>query len=96
MWKGRRYLAAKPPRYGKARLIHISTDYVFDGKKPVPEYYTEKDNTPPHFLLWRHQAGGERKLFVKETDRYSILRTAWLYGANGQNFLKTMLRLALG
>ncbi|MBW2708506.1 MAG: dTDP-4-dehydrorhamnose reductase [Deltaproteobacteria bacterium] len=78
-----------------ARMIHISTDYVFDGKKPVPEYYTENDNTHPvsYYGITKLEA---EKVVCEETDRYSILRTAWLYGANGQNFLKTMLRLALG
>lgn len=78
-----------------ARMIHISTDYVFDGKKPVPEYYTETDNTHPisYYGLTKLEA---EKAVCEETDRYSILRTAWLYGTNGQNFLKTMLRLALG
>ena len=78
-----------------ARIIHISTDYVFDGEKPVPEYYTETDNSHPisYYGLTKLEA---EKAVCEETDRYSILRTAWLYGANGQNFLKTMLRLALG
>jgi len=78
-----------------ARIIHISTDYVFDGKKPVPEYYTETDNTRPisYYGVTKLEA---EKAVCEETDRYSILRTAWLYGVNGQNFLKTMLRLALG
>lgn len=78
-----------------ARIIHVSTDYVFDGKKPIPEYYTENDNTHPISYYGLTKLEGE-KVVCKETDRYSIIRTAWLYGANGQNFLKTMLRLALG
>ncbi len=78
-----------------ARMIHISTDYVFDGKKPVPDHYTETDNTHPisYYGLTKLEA---EKAVCEETDRYSILRTAWLYGINGRNFLKTMLRLALG
>jgi len=86
---------AKAAEARGARLIHISTDYVFDGGKPVPEYYTEKDHTHPisYYGVTKLEA---EKAVLNETDRYSILRTAWLYGANGQNFLKTMLRLALG
>ena len=96
-WKvnveGAKNLAAAAGERG-ARVIHISTDYVFDGKKPVPEYYTENDDTNPisYYGLTKLEA---EKAICAETDRYSILRTAWLYGANGQNFLKTMLRLAL-
>ena len=96
-WKvnveGAKNLAAAAGERG-ARVIHISTDYVFDGKKPVPEYYTENDDTNPisYYGLTKLEA---EKAICAATDRYSILRTAWLYGANGQNFLKTMLRLAL-
>jgi dTDP-4-dehydrorhamnose reductase len=97
-WKvnveGAKNLAAAAEERG-ARIIHISTDYVFDGKKPVPEYYTENDDTNPisYYGLTKLEA---ENVIGAETDRYSIVRTAWLYGANGWNFLKTMLRLALG
>ena len=91
--EGPRNLAAAAANRG-ARLIHISTDYVFNGKKQVPEYYTETDDAHPisYYGLTKLEA---EKAVIGETDRYSILRTAWLYGAQGQNFLKTMLRLAL-
>ena len=77
-----------------AQLIHISTDYVFDGSKRVPDTYTEKDNPNPISYY------GVTKLAAEEairriTDNHIILRTAWLYGIRGQNFLKTMLRLAM-
>ncbi len=97
-WKvnvdGPKNLAAAAGELG-ARMIHISTDYVFDGEKPVPEYYTETDTPHPvsYYGLTKLEA---EKAICAQTGRYSILRTAWLYGANGQNFLKTMLRLALG
>jgi len=77
-----------------AQLIHISTDYVFDGRKKVPGAYTEKDDPEPISYY------GVTKLAAEEairriTDNHIILRTAWLYGIRGQNFLKTMLTLAL-
>jgi len=77
-----------------SRLIHISTDYVFDGRKKVPEAYTEKDDPDPISYY------GVTKLAAEEairriTGNHIILRTAWLYGIRGQNFLKTMLTLAL-
>jgi dTDP-4-dehydrorhamnose reductase len=76
-----------------ARLIHISTDYVFDGRKPVPEAYTEKDPLAPLSAYGRSKLAGEQAI-INGMDNYLILRTAWLYGMGGNNFLKTMLRLA--
>ncbi|MCM1253403.1 MAG: dTDP-4-dehydrorhamnose reductase [Clostridium sp.] len=73
-----------------AKLIHISTDYVFDGKGNRP--YTEFDAVGPQGMYGRTKLAGEN--FVKEfADRYFIIRTAWLYG-DGKNFVKTMLRLS--
>lgn len=77
-----------------AQLIHISTDYVFDGNRKVPEPYEEADTPHPLSTYGRTKLEGEEAI-RKATDRYMILRTAWLYGINGQNFLKTMLRLAI-
>ncbi len=91
--EGPRNLAAAAGNRG-ARLIHISTDYVFDGKKQVPQYYTETDDAHPVSYYGLTKLAAEEAV-IGETDRYTILRTAWLYGAQGQNFLKTMLRLAL-
>jgi len=77
-----------------ARLIHISTDYVFDGRKTPPEPYVETDETRPASCYGKTKLAGEAA--VKEaTNNYMIVRTAWLYGMGGGNFLKTMLRLAL-
>ncbi len=76
-----------------ARLIHISTDYVFDGNKPVPEAYMEDDATNPLSEYGRSKLAGEEAIF-KYLDNTAILRTAWLYSAGGGNFLKTMLKLA--
>lgn len=73
-----------------AKMIHISTDYVFDGKGKRP--YTEFDEVGPQGIYGITKLAGEK--FVKDfADRYFIIRTAWLYG-DGKNFVKTMLRLA--
>ena len=74
----------------KAKIVHISTDYVFDGQGIIP--YTEFDKTEPSSVYGHSKLAGEN--FVKEFARdYFIIRTAWLYG-EGKNFVKTMLRLA--
>ncbi len=73
-----------------AKLIHISTDYVFDGKGTRP--YTEFDAVGPQGMYGRTKLAGEN--FVRQfADRYFIIRTAWLYG-DGKNFVKTMLRMS--
>jgi dTDP-4-dehydrorhamnose reductase len=74
------------------RLIHISTDYVFDGKKSSP--YTEEDPVAPVSAYGRSKLAGEEAI-AQRMEQYLILRTAWLYGMGGKNFLKTILRLAL-
>lgn len=73
-----------------AKLIHVSTDYVFDGKGTRP--YVEFDAPNPQGAYGKTKLVGEN--MVKDfADRYMIFRTAWLYG-DGKNFVKTMLRLA--
>lgn len=73
-----------------AKLIHVSTDYVFDGNGTRP--YRETDPTGPQGAYGRTKLAGEE--FVKEfSSRHYIVRTAWLYG-DGKNFVKTMLRLS--
>ena len=73
-----------------AKLLHVSTDYVFDGTKETPYY--ESDPICPQSVYGSTKAEAE-KMVQQMTDRYFILRTAWLYG-DGKNFAKTMLRLA--
>ena len=78
----------------KARMIHISTDYVFDGNKRVPKPYEEKDPVRPLSQYGASKQAGEEQIRNILED-HLILRTAWLYGIGGPNFLKTMLRLAV-
>ena len=73
-----------------AVLVHISTDYVFDGSGAVP--YTEGDKPNPVSAYGRSKALGE-KAVTDTLDRYFIIRTAWLYG-EGKNFVKTMISLS--
>jgi dTDP-4-dehydrorhamnose reductase len=75
-------------------LIHVSTDYVFSGDKPLFEASLETDHPNPISEYGRSKLAGEQ-VIAERTERYAILRTAWLYGAHGGNFLKTMLRLTL-
>ncbi|WP_179317155.1 dTDP-4-dehydrorhamnose reductase [Winogradskyella undariae] len=72
-------------------LIHISTDFVFDGKSKVP--YLENDVTNPLGVYGETKLKGEQAI-SKELQQYFIIRTSWLYSEFGNNFLKTMLRLA--
>jgi dTDP-4-dehydrorhamnose reductase len=90
---GPRNLAASATRHG-ALLVHISSDYVFDGHKSLPDPYLEAD--PPHPLSWYGRTKLEGELAVQATtERYIIVRTAWMYGRHGPNFLKKILQLAL-
>ncbi len=74
-----------------ARLVHFSTDYVFNGEKHKP--YTEADQPNPIGVYGKSKLAGEQGI-QKHCHNYIILRTAWVYGVYGQgNFVKTMLRL---
>jgi len=73
-----------------AKLVHVSTDYVFDGSKKGP--YDEWDCTNPINIYGVSKLMGER--FVSTlTNRFQIVRTSWLYGSNGRNFVETIIKL---
>lgn len=76
------------------KIIHVSTDYVFDGQKALPEHYREDETPRPVSVYGKTKLQGEEAV-RRAAGRYAIVRTAWLYGAAGHNFLKTMLRLAV-
>lgn len=75
-----------------AFLVHVSTDYVFSGDKPLFEACVESDSTNPISEYGKSKLAGEQAI-LESGAQAAILRTAWLYGAYGKNFLKTMLRL---
>ena len=75
----------------RAPVLHVSTDYVFDGSKGAP--YTESDEPSPIGAYGRSKLEGERAV-ADANPRAAILRTSWVVSATGQNFLRTMLRLA--
>lgn len=86
---GTRNIAVASEKVG-AKFIFVSTDYVFDGKSEHP--YQEYDNTNPQSIYGKSKRAGEI-LTQSLSSRYFIVRTAWVYGAHGNNFVKTMLRL---
>ncbi len=83
-------LASEAKAVGAA-VIHYSTDYVFDGEKTTP--YVEEDETNPLGVYGRTKLAGEQAL-ADAGIPYLVLRTSWVYGARGKNFLLTILRLA--
>ncbi|MBR5621486.1 dTDP-4-dehydrorhamnose reductase [Candidatus Saccharibacteria bacterium] len=78
-----------------AILVHISTDYVFGGAKPIDEVYLEDDEKNPQSVYGKTKSEGEDaiKLQMSNSGRYYIFRTAWLYGKGGRNFVQTMIDL---
>ena len=81
---------ARAARHIGAKLIHISTDYVFDGTENFP--YTEESAKNPQSVYGTTKAAGEDAV-QKEMTQYYIIRTAWLYGFNGHNFVYSMTKL---
>lgn len=86
---GPKYLAKAAQSVGAA-ILHISTDYVFEGNKVGD--YTETDTTNPQSVYGESKLAGEIAV-AEECDKHVILRTAWVFGESGNNFVKTMLRL---
>jgi dTDP-4-dehydrorhamnose reductase len=83
---------AEAAKENDSTFIHISTDYVFDGKLDVEKIYTEDMIPGPISAYGKTKLIGEEN--AKKSEKYYILRTAWLYGLGGKNFVKTMLKLS--
>src|SRR2546425_9742987 len=89
--QGTRRVAEGAAKAG-AKLLYLSTDYVFDGKKTVP--YTERDPVNPLNVYGRSKLAGEEET-LKGCRGTLVLRTSWLYSVHGNNFVKTILSLAV-
>ncbi|MFB6367615.1 dTDP-4-dehydrorhamnose reductase [Paenibacillus elgii] len=87
---GTRNLAICAEQVG-AKMCYISTDYVFDGTSTIP--YREYDNTNPLSVYGKSKRAGE-VLVQSLCSKYFIVRTSWVYGSHGNNFVKTMIKLA--
>jgi len=84
-------ILAKACARAKSKLVHISTDFVFDGRKKTP--YRETDLPKPRSIYGKSKLEGENRV-RKNCKDCLIVRTSWLYGAGGNNFVKTVLGLA--
>ena len=87
---GARNIAVVCKKYN-CQLLHISTDFVFDGSKTTP--YTETDIAAPIGVYGQTKLDGEKEIALV-MEKYFIVRTSWLYSVYGKNFMKTMLKLA--
>jgi dTDP-4-dehydrorhamnose reductase len=89
---------ARAAAHAGTPLLHLSTDYVFDGTPPLgadgrPRPYVESDPTGPRSVYGASKLEGERQVLAASAG-HTVVRTAWLYGVAGRNFVDTMLRLA--
>lgn len=83
---------AQAAREAGARLIHISTDFIFDGRQSTP--YLPSDQPRPVGVYGRSKLAGEEQIAaITKAEDTAIIRTAWVYSSHGHNFVKTMLRL---
>ncbi|MEV6760358.1 dTDP-4-dehydrorhamnose reductase [Streptomyces sp. NPDC051105] len=89
--EGPRLLARAAARHG-ARLVHVSTDYVFDGEARTTPY-PEDHPTDPRTAYGRTKLAGERAVLAELPGASAVVRTAWLYGTHGKNFVRTMIEL---
>lgn len=89
---GTEHIAKACERYG-ATLVYISTDYVFDGKKPAGQEWLETDTPDPQTAYGRAKRLGEQAV-ERYTKQFYIIRTAWVFGHYGKNFVFTMQNLA--
>ena len=85
------YIAQNCKKYD-SKLIYISTDYVFDGSKDLNEVYETKDQTNPQSVYGLTKLMGERKAL--DNPKTFVVRTSWVFGINGKNFVKKMLDLS--
>jgi dTDP-4-dehydrorhamnose reductase len=81
---------ARAAKEVNAAILHISTDYVFSGD--ATDAYTEGDSTNPQGIYGQSKLQGEQAV-IAANDKHIILRTAWVFGEHGNNFVKTMIRL---
>jgi len=84
-------IIAQAAKASGALLVHISTDFIFDGRHPGP--YREDDEPNPLSVYAASKLAGERAI-IAVAPKHLIVRTAWLYGPNGKNFVDTILNLA--
>ncbi len=84
-------MLAEGVRKSNGRLMHISTDFIFDGKQSHP--YTEEDEPNPLGVYGKSKLAGEKAVLEVLPDA-TIIRTSWVYGVHGHNFVKTILNLA--